>query len=210
MRNLSALLLMLSVFLTTGCIQNALVMATDTQYGLDVSVADGNKQEVRIGYGRFEGVVFPVRNPNGTWQTEGFPTYAGVNVDSTFAGLAGARIRTAFSTGQASTNLLTNPALLKATGSVVDTARVAVSDAPPISPTATDAASRTNQTLSQIPDAQISAAAAALAARDSTFTGTTRDQIRRYIGDAYLFGATDADRVNNLAAINQTLTPFVP
>lgn len=101
--------------LFTGCKgPNAVVFVTTTGINVEASTADGTETTAHIGYTRFEGVIMPGRNPDGTPRKKAYPVLSKMEFSSgslfvpafSAAGTGAAapmRLNQVFATGRAAT-----------------------------------------------------------------------------------------------------------
>ena len=99
----------------TGCTApNAVVFATTTGVNVEASTAAGTESTAHVGYTRFEGVIMPGRNPDGTPRKKAYPVLSKMEFSSgslfvpafSAAGTGAAapmRLNQVFATGRAAT-----------------------------------------------------------------------------------------------------------
>ena len=116
MKSTSALPVLLAAALgSVGCQSpNAVVFVTTTGVNVEASAAEGTQSTAHVGYTRFEGVLMPGRNPDGTPRKKAYPVLSKMDFSSgslfvpafSVAGTgatAPMRLHQVFATGKAAT-----------------------------------------------------------------------------------------------------------
>ena len=72
-----------AALLTTGCKgPSAVVFVTTTGINVEASTADGTETTAHVGYTRFEGVIMPGRNPDGSPRKQAYPVISMMDFSS--------------------------------------------------------------------------------------------------------------------------------
>lgn len=104
-----------AALLFTGCKgPSAVVFVTTTGINVEASTADGTETTARVGYNRFEGVIMPGRNPDGSPRKKAYPVLSKMDFSSgslflpafsmtSTGATAPMRLNQVFATGKAAT-----------------------------------------------------------------------------------------------------------
>ncbi len=74
---------LLAALLATGCKgPDAVVFVTTTGINVEANAAEGSQSTAHVGYTRFEGVIMPGRNPDGTPRKKAYPVLSKMDFSS--------------------------------------------------------------------------------------------------------------------------------
>lgn len=104
----TACIVTVAALLSWGCTTNTLVFTTYTNFGLDISAANGTPTKAVFGYKRFEGAVVPV-DPSKRTATDGDAMSLLAAMDLENGWLNGLTVVEVFATGPAAVNAASNP-----------------------------------------------------------------------------------------------------